>query len=271
MSSVCAKTRFKSELFLSHQPSVDAFLEHRPEFRDAGKLAIALSLMARENEKILNNFEKRKVGFYDYLFTQLNTSWEEFGNNKLSIITFNYDRSLEHYLFTALKHSYGKSDELIVKALSNIPIVHVHGSLGSLPWQETGGRPYSVIQFVGHPVETAKQIEPASKNILIVSDEEKSTNEFNLAFECLKSAKRIYFLGFGYHEPNLKKLRLNELNTSDYEIAHFFSNVTAKVFRGSALDWHTSQKSSIERKWGIRLPDSELNDLEFLKEYAELD
>jgi len=48
--------------------------------------------------------------WYQYFCDKLNTSFEEFDQNKISIITFNYDRSLEHSLFTALKNSYGKND-----------------------------------------------------------------------------------------------------------------------------------------------------------------
>ena len=199
---------FHSELSFSQQPSVNSFLEYRPEFREIGKMAISMTLMACEKSSKLLAITERGKGFYQYLFTLLRATWEEFVENKLSIITFNYDRSLEHYLFTALKYSYGKSDEQVAEVLSSIPIIHVHGSLGPLPWQSSNGRPYSEVNFPSYPDEAFKLAELASKNLLIVSEEEKSTNEFNRAFDCLKSAKRIYFLGFGYHEPNLKKLKV---------------------------------------------------------------
>jgi len=34
------------------------------------------------------------------------TSFDEFQNNKLAIVTFNYDRSLEQYFYQRLKHTY---------------------------------------------------------------------------------------------------------------------------------------------------------------------
>jgi hypothetical protein len=40
--------RFCRELLLSAQPSVDAFLEHRREFLDLGKAAMALILVRKE-------------------------------------------------------------------------------------------------------------------------------------------------------------------------------------------------------------------------------
>ena len=264
---------FKSELFFSQQPSVDSFLEHRPEFREVGKLTIAMSLIAHEFESELFVHVRREEGIYHYLFTQLNASWEEFSNNKLSIITFNYDRTIEHYLFTALKHSYGKPDEVVAEALSSIPIIHVHGSLGPLPWQDTNGRPYSTINIPKNPIDAAKLIVPASKRILIVSEEEKSTNEFTRAFDCLQFANRIYFLGFGYHLANLRKLRLNELGICDeYAFGEFVNSTSAtvKLFRGSALDLGTSRIKTIEQSWGIGLPDNFSNDLKFLKGFVDL-
>ena len=46
---------------------------------------------------------------YQYLSVKLNSSFEEFGENKLSIITFNYDCSLEHYLLNSLINSHEKT------------------------------------------------------------------------------------------------------------------------------------------------------------------
>jgi hypothetical protein len=251
---------------------VDSFLELRPEFHDLGKLAIALTLMTREDEGKLFPFERRREGFYHYLFTQLNAPWEEFKNNKLSIVTFNYDRSLEHYLFTALKRSHGKTDDLVADALSAIPIIHVHGSLGPLPWQEKDGRPYQPVALTLLVNQTTEQLKDASQRILIVSEEEKSTNEFDRAFECLRQAERFFFLGFGYHEPNLKKLRLNELHLIDDITSPEAHPAKYKMpFRGSALNLGAAQRNAIKNGWGIGLPSSSYNDLEFLKEYAELD
>ena len=265
---------FRFELFYSQQPSVDSFLEYRPEFHEVGKLTIAMSLIAHEHESALFAHVRRNEGIYHYLFTQLNASWEEFSNNKLSIITFNYDRTIEHYLFTSLKHSCGQPDEVVAESFLSIPIIHVHGSLGSLPWQGTNGKPYVTINIPKNPIEAAKLIVPASKRILIVSEEDKSTDEFNRAFDCLKSAERIYFLGFGYHTPNLKKLKLRELNYLDSHVSSEKFNRPAErrlPIRGSALGFRAAQRDAIVRDWGIGLPSSSYNDLEFLKEYAELD
>lgn len=97
---------FRGALSRSGKKSVDSFLEHRPEFLDVGKAVIALELITCEREREL--FRRDGNSWYEYLFNELNTVFDDFDQNKLSILTFNYDRSLEHYLLTALQHSYGK-------------------------------------------------------------------------------------------------------------------------------------------------------------------
>ncbi len=102
-------SKFREAFLKSGQPSVDAFLERRPEFLDVGKLAIAFCLMPFEKEENLYYPDPSRGGdWYEYLSVKLNSSFEEFGQNKLSIITFNYDRSLEQYLLNSLINLHGK-------------------------------------------------------------------------------------------------------------------------------------------------------------------
>ena len=108
---------FAQELHYS-RISVDAFLEHRPEYLQIGKLSIAMCLMAHEYEEKLFNAQRN---WFDYLRLKLNAPFEEFGDNQLSIITFNYDRSIEQYLFMVLKHTYGKTTEQCAEQININP------------------------------------------------------------------------------------------------------------------------------------------------------
>ena len=80
--------------------SVDAFLEYSNEFLEVGKLAIALSLISNEKNEKLFNADRN---WLDYLRNQLDAPFDVFGENNLSIITFNYDRSIEQYLIYCFK------------------------------------------------------------------------------------------------------------------------------------------------------------------------
>lgn len=239
---------FYRELIYADPPSVDSFLEHRTEFLEVGKLAITLRLIPRENEKSLFNRAFNEPSWYLYLFEELKApSFDEFAMNTLSIVTFNYDRSIEQYLFTVLKHRYDKSDEECAKIISNIPIIHVHGSLGSLPWQDSSGRAYM-------PKHTIQEIWVASEQIKVIPEQEGTSAEFEVAFKKMEAASRIYFLGFGYNIDNLRRLKITKFK--------------GKTPVGTALGLGESQRTKILRNCGIVLYISHNEILEFLKNHV---
>ena len=57
------------------------------------------------------------------------TSFEDFHTNKVSFVTFNYDRSLEHFLCRSLANSFAKTEAEAGEVISKIPIIHLHGRL----------------------------------------------------------------------------------------------------------------------------------------------
>lgn len=223
---------FHHDLSYSMQPSVDAFLEHRTKFLEVGKHAIALYIIRLEQMEILFNTDREELSWYKYLFNKLNAPFEKFGENKLSIITFNYDRSIEHFLFTALKNTSGKSDEECARELSKIPIIHVHGKLGALPWQDNSPKSYN-------PNFTLDELKMASDQIIVIPEEVNTHKSFNLANGLMFSAAKIFFLGFGYHDANLERLKIKE-----------FKNT---VLWGTSFGLRKSEKRYAELKWGIKL------------------
>ena len=124
--------QFRQSFFLSGKNSVDAFLEYRDDYMQIGKAAMAAILIPYEHEWHLFRYNQ---GWLRYLYNNLNTSFEDFGKNQLSIITFNYDRTVEHFIFTALKNTYNRTDDEVRAVVEQIPIIHLHGRLGFLPWQ----------------------------------------------------------------------------------------------------------------------------------------
>src|SRR5439155_20353552 len=96
---------FVDELNRSGRKSVDAFLEHRPEFEKIGKAAMIAALIPKEDPATL--FDRSKPEhWYQYLFQQMGSSLDQPYKSKLSVITFNYDRSLEFFLLNALHSSF---------------------------------------------------------------------------------------------------------------------------------------------------------------------
>jgi hypothetical protein len=208
--------------------SVDAFLEKKEneEFLDLGKFCIAAALLPKENERQM--FEEYGRNWYRQLFDRLveDCPFEGLGENKLSIITFNYDRSLEHYLITALyKRHRGRSMVECRDALSAIKIMHVYGKLGRLPWEEedkTVDAPYlrKPVPF-GEQAPRETQLDTlyaqkpllvvAAGNIQIISEGIDETDRLREAVRLLMESSRVFILGFGFHPANLRRLRLESL------------------------------------------------------------
>ncbi len=195
---------FRKALLRSGQASIDAFLEHQPQHTVLGKLAITVALAEIEN--IDRMFE---IGdWYEHLFRALDTGFESFGENRLSIVTFNYDRSIETYLFNSLKYSYNKREESVAEILSKIPILHLHGQIGNLPWQDA-----STNRDYGETKDDYK-IKQSSEGIKIIHEAEVEKSEvFIKAKELINNAEQIYFLGFGYHPDNIARLGIIDIGT----------------------------------------------------------
>ena len=200
---------FCSDLERSGQTSVDAFLEHRPEFMDIGKAAIAMTLLPSEDASLTPLFDTGANHWYKYLVNRLLGTFEEIEANKLSILTFNYDRSFEHYLFEVLKTRYGKSDEECAEKIEQIPIIHLYGQLGWLPWQK------DYIESDEDSVPYGNAVNPQMlrrcvQGINIVHEDIGSSLQFIEAHKLINAADRIYFLGFGYLPANVARLQLGD-------------------------------------------------------------
>jgi len=78
--------------------SIDTFLGTEPVKSELGKYILARQMKSYENIDTL--FRPNDSGWYHYLFNRLlgNNDVSGFESSYLSIVTFNYDRSLEVYL-----------------------------------------------------------------------------------------------------------------------------------------------------------------------------
>ena len=200
---------FRDALYYSGKSSVDAFLEHRSEFVNIGKIAIAATLIPNESEPIL--FRNTEENWYMYLYKIMNSSFDEFGKNNISMLTFNYDRSIEHFLFLALKNSYGKNDKECAEKLRTIPILHLYGNLNDLPWQNEDGRPYN------NETSDISALKKSASRIRIIHEDIEKDPTFQKAHEILNKAEKIIFLGFGYNQTNLNRLKIKDCFGKDIQ------------------------------------------------------
>jgi hypothetical protein len=208
----------------SGMPSIDAFLSRRglhktasnvATFELVGKLGIALALRKRAVfGGLFHKWDEADVNqididdnWYEYLWVRLTDGVTKenvarFGENKLKIITFNYDTSLEQYLFTALKNAYGLDDAWAMEQLTKIPIHHVYGRL-------TFGTNELCPDQMKYGVGGLDLISDDADCIQVIDEmRNDSSPTLERCFDALLNAEHILFLGFGFDSVNVARLRI---------------------------------------------------------------
>jgi hypothetical protein len=179
--------------------SIDAFLARRPDMVDIGKRLIAAVLLAQEQPELLHSCSHEDK-WYQYFFNRIATEdWDSLDFSNFGVITFNYDRSLEHYLANALSASYDRPRELCEQKLSSLTIIHVYGLLGPASSAEDKYFPY------GNSA-TPANIQIASERLRVIPEGRDEDETLIAARNLLINANHLAFLGFGFDEANLRRL-----------------------------------------------------------------
>jgi hypothetical protein len=246
---------FRNALLHSSQPSIDAFIEKRPEFLEIGKATIIAALLPYENKKILDR--NGNYRWYEYLFSKLLLkNPEDFANSKFSILTFNYDRSFDYCLFYSLKESFGLSEEKTVELINKIPIIHLYGKLGDLPSRGENIMEYGYCQI--RPLQSF-DIKRLLKEIKIIHEVDSETDEIRKAKEIIRDSVVIAFLGFGYHQLNIQRI-----------MSALTKNGKSKAIYGTAFEIAPNDKENIKKTFnrygGINLGGSNQEIIPFLSE-----
>lgn len=195
--------QFTDAFKASQSYSIDAFLGRRQEFVAVGKAAIAYVLLQSESKADIFN-EENTDHWYQYLINKLTTDiWESFDPSWLSIVTFNYDRSLIYYLATAIQHSYNKSLEEVLERLKSLEIVHVYGSLGDpFPFETKFPIPFGGIQEEDLHI----YVREASDRLIIIPEGRDDSPTVEAAQQIIQAANQIGVLGFGFDPINIRRL-----------------------------------------------------------------
>jgi len=187
----------------------------RPEAVALGKAAIVRQILAAERRSALfNKNDPDNVQIADnllntwlHLFLQMAVAaltQEEIGSafSKVTIINFNYDRIIEHFIYAALRTKLKVTDDKAKGAISGLKIIRPYGSVGSLVWQEEA----SSVPFGADLGNDHDQLFSLSKNVYTYT--EPVTGQLgNDIEEALRNARLIVFLGFGFHQQNMRLLK----------------------------------------------------------------
>lgn len=192
--------------------SIDNILEqHEDDERvlHIGKMAIVCAILQAENQSRLRPAGKPLIlsdvgslrDTWHYKFGQMLTEGlsrqraEDIFSN-ISIICFNYDRAIEHYLPFHISVAWGIDLESARSLTKRLHIIHPYGQVGPLPWMN---KPDS-IDFG----ETQADYNKLSRQILTFSERIDDEDVMSDMSGMISSAHQIIFLGFGFHKQNIE-------------------------------------------------------------------
>jgi len=116
----------------------------------------------------------------------------------LSIINFNYDRCVEHFLVHALQPAFGIDENDAARAIAGLTMVHPYGSVGALPWQQS---PAYSVPFGNEPRQ--ENLRKVGERIRTFTEQQAGGEEASAIKKLIGSAQCVVFLGFGYHAQNM--------------------------------------------------------------------
>lgn len=220
--------KFALEFQRSSQISIDSFLARRTEFAEIGKYCIAVELCQRENPDVLRQIPNDD-DWYSLLWEALTrdaSTVRDVRSNRVQFVTFNYDRSLEHFLFESTKYTYGVSDEDALTTVKSLGILHVYGVLGEFsPQLGENSRPYDTDL-------NGRKIQIAASGIRIIPEAREDDGVFHMARDMIARCKTLCFLGFGFDPLNLSRLdvhtALSYLNHRPQVVSSVFGKTDAE-------------------------------------------
>lgn len=196
--------------------SIDNYIDqHRgnKKIELCGKLAIVRSILDAEKGSLLDfemeradtniDFNALEKTWYISFFKLLteNCTKDELKERfeSITLIIFNYDRCIEHFLYYALQKHYRLSTKEAAKLVKNINIYHPYGSVGTLPWINPNG----AVAFGSKPnheqlLNLVKQIKTFAEGT------DPNLSEIGEIHKHMEVANRLVFMGFAFHKPNMQ-------------------------------------------------------------------
>jgi len=228
--------------------SIDNFIDtekNNDKLALCGKLAIVKSILQAEKDSLLyfDKFGRErtidfssldKTWYLSFFRTLTENSTADQLKTRFSAITlviFNYDRCIEHFLLHALMSYYRLNEQSAAELINCLKIIHPYGVVGSLKWQDRASS--TKIEFGGEIhlnqlINYAERIRTFTEGAL---SEQIQQLHYNM-----EHTERLVFLGFVFHRLNMELLDTdpisgyeNALNVDCYATAF----ETAKSDQGS--------------------------------------
>jgi hypothetical protein len=198
-------------------PSVDEalhYLSSHPKTIEIGKAVIAYEILKAERDSRIADLRHMSENveridsitdlwlreFFNMVISGHRRDDIESAFENVTLINFNYDRSIEHYLKAALERTARVSQEIADRTVKRIRIIRAYGSLGPLEWQQPDGVPF------GAQLEHTDLFE-ISKRIRTYTEQNAADIKGAINAE-IEASRIVVFLGFGFHQQNMELLKV---------------------------------------------------------------
>jgi hypothetical protein len=176
--------------------TIDEYLRRNPRHIPVGLSAIAWAILAHERKDSPQSFVAKGT-FYRTLFDFIAINPEQ-GNpsHDVSVITLNYDRSLEYWLDRMITLFVAEADRPEArKRLASVTIHHLHNSLGSIEQLPYATRPSDSV------------IREASSRLMTIHRRDNAfETSYKVAREMLQGAAMAFILGCSYDQSIFRSL-----------------------------------------------------------------
>ena len=177
---------------------------------EVGKLAIVQTILSAENKSPLAisretgrvNIENVRDNWLNVFFSMAiaDLRKEDIASmfTNVSFINFNYDRTLECYLFHALTSTAHVEPEVAADIIEKMRVIRPYGSLGALDWRR---RPH-----IGGHIEDDTVLREMASRIRTFTEAHQENLQTQIT-ETLDHSKLVIILGFGFHQQNMALLK----------------------------------------------------------------
>ncbi len=206
-----------------HAQSIDAFIDmHHEKLMIAtfGKLQIALEILRAEGSSTLAVDRSNINNRIDFRREQNAQSWlrvlaeillekakasdlASIGK-ELTIITFNYDRCIQHYLIEALSATLAIEYVVARQVVSQMKIIHPYGKLGDLPSARGGSG--DGVAFGADPGDIGDSVWEIADGLSTFTEEMRDAGTLAEIHGAMAQATQLVFLGFGFQSQNVQLL-----------------------------------------------------------------
>lgn len=268
---------------LAHTYSIDDFIhnhQHNKVIAVCSKLAIAKAILDAEYSSKLY-FDKRHIDdtinfgmvvdtWYPALYNLLTQGVTRDNLDKafqnLTIVCFNYDRCIEHYLVNALIGHYSLDASVAITLVEKLTIHRPYGSVGNY-FDRSNAFPYGSRHF--------PSIQAIASSLKTYTENTDTITERESMLDAINDAEMLVFLGMAYHPNNLELLYDSRNGTRKslshvYATRHKISDSNMPLIRRALNRISTPHASTDEKYSHVHTLESSQKCADLFTEYSML-